>query len=420
MIKKYAAIEEQVKKVIDFSNDMDCVTGKLMQSWLRGKRRLIAAFGEELIIESPKVITVNKPDEDKILEYRDYVDKISYSCANEELRAFLIFQGWTAFYANSVRETWNNYGIKVSKGMKISKALKLFISDQEELTAWQTNYSRIIQDVKVYGKLCLSIHPLDYLTISETSHKWRSCHSLDGEFRAGNLSYMLDEVTVVAYLKSEKDYNLPGFPKDMKWNSKKWRMLMYINLDKDMIFSSKPYPFDNEMLVNASYTMLEQVFDLFPWPKDYSVMEPDNAIDYMQDHPDSLQFNDCLCSISFEPRYKCATNKTIDECRSIVVGAPVYCLECENELIEFGADYSCMDCGDYVVCDYCGCHMYSDEAYELDDQTMCPSCYDDAVVWCDGCGEANSRENPEMVYSEEEDVWNCPDCYDAMITAEES
>ena len=372
MIKTYAAIEEQVKKVIDFSNDMDCKTEKLMQSWRKGKQRLIHAFGEDLIIESPSSITVNKPDEDKILEYRDYVDSISYSSANEELRAFLMFQGWTSFYDNIVRETWNKYGIKVGKGMKISRALKLFLKDKEELTTWQTRYSQIIQDVKVSGKLCLSIHPLDYLSISESSHNWRSCHSLDGEYRSGNLSYMSDEVTVVAYLKSERESQLPGFPKDMLWNSKKWRMLMYINLDKDMIFSSKPYPFDNEMLVNASYGMLQQVFDLIPWPKDYTTLNPDDVINFMQDHPDALQFNDCLCSITFEPRYKCATNKIIDQCRRIIVGAPVYCLECEDELIEFGADYSCMNCGDYIVCECCGCHLYSDEAYELHDQTMCP------------------------------------------------
>ena len=43
-----------------------------------------------------------------------------------------------------------------------------------------------------------------------------------------------------------------------------------------------------------------------------------------------------------------------------------------------------------------------------------PGCYDDAVVWCDKCGCADSRENPEMVYSEEEDNWCCPHCYDEV------
>ena len=28
----------------------------------------------------------------------------------------------------------------------------------------------------------------DYLSLSENAFNWRSCHALDGEYRAGNLS----------------------------------------------------------------------------------------------------------------------------------------------------------------------------------------------------------------------------------------
>ena len=47
----------------------------------------------------------------------------------------------------------------------------------------------ILQDVKVSGDLVLSVHPLDYLSISDNNHNWYSCHSLDGEYGAGNLGY---------------------------------------------------------------------------------------------------------------------------------------------------------------------------------------------------------------------------------------
>lgn len=415
MIKTYEEIEGQVKKVIDHSNDMDCKTERLMKDWKKAKGKFIEEFGGDLIIESPSIITVSKPDEDKILEFREYVDDISFITRNEELRVFLQTQGWTAFYNNRVRETWDKYGIKVSAGMKMTRALKLFILDKTELDKWQSKYSRIIQDVKIHGRLCLSVHPLDFLSISETTHNWRSCHSLDGEYRSGNLSYMLDEVTVVAYLKSEGQHKLRGFGPDVPWNSKKWRMLLYVNTDRDMIFSSKPYPFDNKALVSDAYALLEQTLKNTKWPLDYETMNPDEAMGYMQDHPESVQFNDCLCSITFDPRFKCANDKKAQDCKRITVGAPAYCLECEEEVIEFGEDYSCVECGDYITCESCGCHLYTDEAYELDDQTICPGCYDDSVVWCDRCGESHNRENPELVYNEAEDTWCCPDCYDDMM-----
>ena len=49
-------------------------------------------------------------------------------------------------------------------------------------------------------KALLSIHPCDFLEMSNTNNSWRSCHSLrDGDYQAGTLSYMRDEVSMVFY-----------------------------------------------------------------------------------------------------------------------------------------------------------------------------------------------------------------------------
>ena len=203
-------IKAQVKRIIDYSNNMDSKVDALIDKWEQNKSRLLKEFGGRLIIESPSIIVVDKSEEDKHLEYRKYVDDIAHSNTNEELRAFLDDQGRAAFYENKVKETWERFGIKVPKGMKITRALKLFVKDKEILDMLQTKYSKILQDVKVQGRLCLSIHPLDFLSMSETTHNWRSCHSLDGEYRAGKLSYMLDKSTVEVYVKSEGVHVLPN------------------------------------------------------------------------------------------------------------------------------------------------------------------------------------------------------------------
>lgn len=415
--KKYTAIAENVKCILDYSNDMDSKVDKLMFNWAHNKRTIIEKFGGSLIIEASNIMTIDKPDEDKILEYREFVHDISWIIGSEILKDFLLCQGWTTFYKNRVALSWEKDGVRVNAGMKISRALKLFIKDEEELDSWQTRYSRIIQSVKVSGKLCLSVHPLDFLSISETTHNWRSCHSLNGEFRAGNLSYMQDSSTIVAYLKSEKDCQLSAFPEKLEWNSKKWRMLFYINEDADLIFSSKPYPFDNANLVQSSYEMMQNIFKQDSWPSSYTTIDPDSAEKYISDCDGSVQFNDCLCSMSYNPRFKCA-NSSIENCKPIVVGSVVSCLTCECGDIEFSADYNCVDCGDYAPCSCCGNHTYLDEAYMLEEEYVCPSCYDDAVVWCDNCGEAHNRENPEMYFNDEREVWICPSCYDVSIEEE--
>ena len=89
------------------------------------------------------------------------------------------------------------------------------------------------------GDFCISIHPLDFLTSSVNTYNWRSCHALDGEYRAGNLSYMVDKSTIICYLKGANNAKLPMFPDDVPWNSKKWRVLIYVSDYWDLLFAGR-------------------------------------------------------------------------------------------------------------------------------------------------------------------------------------
>ena len=127
----------------------------------------------------------------------------------------------------------------IPRGMKIVKSFKYFEKDEDTLADIQSAASMIIQEDKIEGKLCMSVHPLDFLSLSENTYNWRSCHALDGDYRAGNLSYMVDSSTVICYLKSDRDERLPNFPPEVKWNSKKWRVLLFFSNDWDMIFAGR-------------------------------------------------------------------------------------------------------------------------------------------------------------------------------------
>lgn len=131
------------------------------------------------------------------------------------------------------------------RGMRLSKVLmKEFGLDAEDV---RQKLSMLIQSNKVTGTLCISIHPLDYLSASENNHGWRSCHALDGEYRAGNISYMLDNCTIIAYLRSNGDpVNLPRFPRDVKWNDKKWRVYLHVDRVNKIIYAGRQYPFHTD------------------------------------------------------------------------------------------------------------------------------------------------------------------------------
>ena len=127
----------------------------------------------------------------------------------------------------------------VKLGMKLVKAFKFFEQDKVTLETIQNEASRLIQEDKIEGKLRVSVHPLDFLSASENTYNWRSCHALDGEYRAGNLSYMCDRSTVMVYLCTEDKKKLPRFPASVPWYSKKWRMLLHFSDNWDMIFAGR-------------------------------------------------------------------------------------------------------------------------------------------------------------------------------------
>jgi hypothetical protein len=56
--------------------------------------------------------------------------------------------------------------------MKLAKAFKFFTDSKTVLYDLQNRASQIIQEDKVEGTLCLSVHPLDFLSSSMNTYNW--------------------------------------------------------------------------------------------------------------------------------------------------------------------------------------------------------------------------------------------------------
>ena len=238
-------IKERFDKVIKYSQYgiEEPKTDSLFKNWSLNKQRFYDLFGEQYIWEYPKKVSFELDDDTKQARIADLITYILCNEYSPELADFIQEQK-KGFFDNKVIEEYvTNLNEIITKDTKLIKAFKYFIKDKEVLNDLQSRASRIIQENKIEGTLCFSIHPLDYLSVSETTHNWRSCHALDGEYRAGNLSYMMDNCTIVCYLKSEQNAKLPHFPEDVPWNSKKWRVLLYFNSRMDMCFAGRQYPF---------------------------------------------------------------------------------------------------------------------------------------------------------------------------------
>lgn len=449
----YGNIKEQFKSVIRYSQGIDDPkVDKLFEIWKESKKHYIELFGG-LIYEWPEQIEFSldpKEKRDKAMQFSNRVYSLYH---NEELSKFLD-ANLDSFFDNKVI---SDEGKQIPKGMKLIKAFKYFEKDKSVLVKIQDMASQYIQENKIKGTLCFSVHPLDFLSSSENNYKWRSCHSLDGEFRAGNLSYMVDRTTFMVYLKGKDDEILPNFPGNVPWNSKKWRMLFHEQPDHSLIFAGRQYPFSSESgittVLNIYNNLLQQCESLRPrwswgtgpkydnWTKQYidnfygtSLRQRYLMIDrelvdieyIVKEGTGALNYNDVLHSSCYLYPYY-ATPNEMCECyhsmehmlkNPIEVGGRVPCLHCEMDEIEDSGYMRCSDCeyrygdGDddcYTYCSCCDSRIYVDDCYYVNDEPVCDSCADTECFRCDHCGDLAFNEECHTVKIGEGDqaVTNC-------------
>lgn len=414
----------------------------IFEDWYTNKKRFIDWFGNKLIHEIGEVDFHIDKDKREVM-INDFLDQCGHIMKYDEYSILYQFVKLNkeTFFSNLVSNTTVTFDKPIAKGMKLSKAFKYFIEDKEMLIHIQQLASSYIQKDRIHGKLCFSVHPLDYLSASETTYNWRSCHALDGEYRAGNLSYMTDGVTICCYIKGEDEAVLPDFPQDVKWNSKKWRMWIHISEDSNYCFLGRQYPFTLDGIPEKIQCLLPGDWDSFTdWH--FSVANTDDGLsfrlnrDYIPlntgwrgyelfpepeviEEGSQLNYNDLLHSSYYKPYYSSRRNISKDVNKpKIVVGHEVKCLVCGKTHIDPGEGLMvCYDCAqelglrDYgICCADCGEYVDEDEITYLHDGTpVCQNCLSD-YYYCENCGEY--FRDDEIVWSEKYQQYFCNECFE--------
>lgn len=435
----WETLKKQVHDVLQYSQHLPEVkTDNIVDEWALAKKEIIEdVFDGKLIWEYPEKVIFHLSPEEREYKVVKMLDKMYYLFSDfgeyelYDTIAKFIGRNTVSFFDNKVSDNTGCDIKKVPIGMKLGKALGYFIENPELLDAVQTDISRCIQEDKIEGRLCLSVHPLDYLSSSENTHNWRSCHALDGEYRAGNLSYMLDSSTIICYLKSEEDAKLPNFPEHIPWNNKKWRVLLFLSDNWEVIFASRQYPF-------SSQTGLDHLLHIFSnlirgksmysnWRSELlTKMTTEDGYSYnlrskyivvrgefielpnmVEDADGSMHFNDLLKSSCYTPQYVVHNDTTYAPSlkhEKVHIGSSCPCIYCGESDIDLDDAMICCDCDrelgysdndDYFYCDCCGRREFREDGYWVEDMFVCDHCFNTEVITCDQCGEAYFEENIE-------------------------
>lgn len=417
----YDYLAQDIERVVDYSQGWNFNlpgTKELIRRWKVCKGRFYDLFGEKLIWQSPDKVTIELTEsmqddmfEAFLSEAARTLTDLGYESEAEDFTLWLQ-DNKMGFFANRVLEPFPDTEMKV--GSKLLKSFKYFF-DGQVLRQMQDLASRFIQQSKIEGYICVSIHPIDYLTASENNSNWRSCHALDGEYRAGNLSYMLDPSTIICYLRPAGDVQLANMPNGFLWNDKKWRMYLSINATEEIAFFSRQYPFECSYL--AEYVKTKTPISKLNFgalraegfkkivlgdgtevemDHNYLLNRFNNVIidtkEICQGDKHALNYNDIIDSPSYTPifatkkdryyierkapieKYKtkigesvpclCGCGRLIDDSNMflsdfcygrLIDGLVGYCVECGTEIYE-GDDYKQLNDWD-LICGYCADEM---------------------------------------------------------------
>lgn len=297
---------------------------------------------------------------------------------------------------------------KFQKGSKvvrnIRKIAKFVGVDEELLTNFINIHSQVLNQKFIKGNLCYSIHPLDYMTMSDNREGWDSCMSWDesGCYRLGTLEMMNSPCVVVAYLSSDREYALSN-KKEFFWNSKKWRTLMLVT--PDLVTTIKSYPYSNrkleqtivnefrEKLVNKTGKEFSPVIQYEAQGDHYFDVEVPYPAPQAGTETFHLRYTtDRMYNDFGSCRHYGSFNMTMPSKLSLCYSGPATCICCGEEAC-FESDDSlyCEHCDGTVWCQHCGDRISIHDACEINGNYYCHYCYID-----------NTRQS---MLSEYDEVW---------------
>lgn len=311
----------------------------------------------------------------------------------------------------------NGRTVKIQHGIKPLKALGKIAAGlhMEGFEQFRVTLAQITNQRETHGTLCLSIHPFDYMTMSDNDSNWRSCMSWNdyGEYRQGTVEMMNSNCIVVAYLKSDKDMCLDKY-RNQYWNNKKWRTLIIAS--DECICSVKGYPYASDELNTAAVNWLKELAEAHRGVE-YPAFSVGNSEDLQ--YPGELESESDFPSLSFSLSGHMYNDMTSDirTNHSIWYGSSI--LGQETIDINYGGESECMCCGkvypygmnedsllccdncyERIRCACCGDAVNVDDCYEIDGEYVCHYCVEEGnYIYLDNIyNESHFEDNLTRIY----------------------
>ena len=312
----------------------------------------------------------------------------------------------------------NGKDFKIQHGCKVSRVLGK-IAEAFNLPGYEDFricHSQILNQKTLSGNLCISIHPLDYMTMSDNECDWDSCMSWrnEGCYRQGTVEMMNSRGVIVAYLTADnpmKMYEPHFYNGSDVWSNKKWRELFVV--DERVIASVKGYPYHNSDLSLIVMNWLRElaVKNLNWTYKDPIKWDSSDSISIKNVSPFTIEVNheNMYNDFGSAPFHWLSFIKDFND--NDLAKYPCYnyfnlqysgrpeCMICGglDESFESEGDLACSDCQTRVYCECCE-EVIPDHVYTVDGMKLCEYCFDNRTYKCDCCNEVHFMDNMFEIY----------------------
>lgn len=422
--------------------ELSCPTEELLYPWEAAKKEyLYKMFGEQLILK--KKINTQTPMSMRIRYFEDNSTIAQARFLSDILNHITVaIKDWhhpirhivsssnlvhNIYDGPDVEIKYQNEILRINHGMKIMKIIRKLMTLFSLDTPY---YQEIFDDIRklqsmannkadLYGNLCISIHPLDYMTMSDNACDWESCMRWNyGDYRLGTVEMMNSPCVVVGYLESKAPFYLDGdCSKQYPWSNKKWRSLFVVT--KDCIVAVKGYPYQSEELNDEILDWLKELTETnLGWKYDLEqVITKDNHTIVDKTTGEIMfrnrikfgteyMYND-FYTLTGHPAY---LNSSINLNESIYYSGLAQCMQCgdiidydDKEYVDEGGSLICgLCCGSYRYCEECGERLPGNDEYwyytDKGEGPYCEYCFNKIAFTCPFTGDTLLKEDCGAIF----------------------
>ena len=290
--------------------------------------------------------------------------------------------------------------IKCASGEKTSRIIgkicrKFGLDKHERYNSVFAQLSDALNPIQIPRTAVLSVHPCDFLEMSNKNNTWTSCHNLvDGSYQGGTLSYMIDSLSMIFFTVdpdvTECYYRAP----------RRTRQMFFY---KDAcLFQSRLYPNASDEINEQNRSLVHKIIaTCLGVPNLWVLKTKREDLNSIESAEESAQYPD------YDYQGNLSFIKGTPEKAAMTIGKKPICVCCGLPFIA-RRGIKC-GCNEMVVCQDCGQTLPRQQARYLENAFHCNAC----LHVCTAGGRI-CRETMYPAYDRKGRLIEvCPECYSA-------